>query len=339
MIGWVAWLSPWLLAACEAERPTDLLQWVGQLQWVADGPTGPVATVAPVGGGAARALWTGPEASFVGPADPRGELALVVTSAELDGGVLQQGLWSVPLAGGPPSRLAGPAGVVREPCWSPDGMWVVYESDAESFRDLYVVGRDGAGARRLTQSAHGAFEPDVSAGGRVAYAASVDGDVELFVSALEGGLPTRWTRRAGEDARPRWSPDGRTLAWVHGEAGAREVWLGAGPGEGRALRASTGKALVHDLWWHPAGDRLALTVQRGGDALAVEIVGVDGALIATLDGPGRDEHPAWSPDGRWIAWSSEREGDAELWVARADGSEARRWSTRAGADWLVRWSK
>lgn len=309
----------------------------GWLLWVAEGDVGPVAWVGDLKGTAARPLWTGVEASFPGPADPRGELALVVTSDEAAEGRSLQQLWAVPLRGGPPRSLAGPHGVVREPAWSPDGAWVVYESDATSFRDLYVVGRAGGEPRRLTSQPHGAFEPDVSADGRVAFVVSVDQDVEIFVQALDEELPRRWTTSTGEDRRPRWSPDGKHLAWIRGVDGAREVWIAEREGEGRPLRATTDKRIVHDLSWHPSGDRLAVTVQSSPQELAVQIVGIDGAELAVLDGPGRDEHPAWSRDGAWIAWSSEATGDAELWIARGDGSEGRVWRERAGADWLVRW--
>lgn len=59
---------------------------------------------------------------------------------------------------------------------------------------------------------------------------------------------------------------------------------------------------------------------------------------ATRAGDGSSDSPAWSPDGRYVAFVSDRDGgDAELYLMRADGTAATRLTRSSGADWLPRW--
>jgi TolB protein len=289
-------------------------------------------------GSGRRALWSGEADSYPGPADPRGELALVLTATQTPAGLSSQSLRAHVLATGEDRPLAGPWGILREPVWSPDGAWIAYESSADGFRDIYRVDREGAEVRRLTWSGDGAFEPDVSPDGQVVFVSSAEGDLDLWTVPPEGGPATRVVARPGEDGRPRWSPDGTTLAWLGVEGKNRAVWWQPDGAPPRRLRSEPSRYMAHDLVWHPDGTQIAVSVQRGPADLAIEIVSFPaGEVVARLDAEGRDEHPAWSPDGAWIAWSSEARGIADVWVARRDGTDARAVAETAETDWLVRW--
>jgi Tol biopolymer transport system component len=62
-----------------------------------------------------------------------------------------------------------------------------------------------------------------------------------------------------------------------------------------------------------------------------------GEPVALTDGKSRDDMPAWSPDGKYLVFVADRNGDADLWLMRADGSGQTRLTTAKGADWLPRW--
>lgn len=273
-----------------------------------------------------------PGAVYPAAADPRGTHALLV-SAEEEGGHRER-LWLVDLEGGAPVALTPPAGRIRNPAWSPDGSWLVFESDGASYRDLFRIDRDLTDLSRLTSAPHGSFEPAVGPDGRIAFGTSRDGNAEVYVMAADGSDPVRMTDHPHDDVRPGWSADG-TLSWISHREGVARVWLHEG--EARPLRPLQGPASDVDYAWSPDGSRLAVVVQIGPNDVDIHVIDRAGVELARIDGPGVQENPAWSPDGASLAYASSVDGDGDVWIARADGTAPRRITTTAGADWLPRW--
>ncbi len=277
---------------------------------------------------------------------PDGRALLVVSAEQTPGGSAER-MSLVPLDGGA-SKPIGPRGArVRNPSWSPDGAWLVFEASSHGFSDLYRMDRDGGRVRRLTDDREGNFEPAVSPDGRsIAFTSSRDGDAELYVMGADGGGVRRLTAYRRDDWGARWSPDGRSIAFLSDREGEDRVYVVRADGTGlRALTGTPGDAgvLQSAPAWSPDGRRIAYVEQARGGRARVRVASLDGGAPVDIPPPnaalaaGAQEHPAWSPDGRWLAFSWEHDGDAELYLARADGSRPRRLTSAPGADWLPRW--
>ncbi len=89
-----------------------------------------------------------------------------------------------------------------------------------------------------------------------------------------------------------------------------------------------------DPSWHPDGLTLAYSMR--GDIWA-QIVGTDHAWAIT-QGPGYHFEPAWSPDGEWIALAVDTDGNLDIAVVRADGTEFRRLTSDAAVDVQPAWT-
>jgi TolB protein len=69
------------------------------------------------------------------------------------------------------------------------------------------------------------------------------------------------------------------------------------------------------------------------------MVSTDGALFQQLTHrQGNNERPSWSPDGRFIAFSSNRSGKKEIYIMRADGSGQKKITSGSGEKTAPAWS-
>ena len=183
----------------------------------------PQAVLVDVATGERTPLSLSGDATFPGPPDPRGTHLLIVRTEEGPEGH-RETLLLAPREGGEPQVLAPSAEMVRNPSFSPDGRFIVFESSAQSFRDLYRVDRDGTEPTRLTDAPHGSFEPAVSPDGTaIVFASSRDGNAEIYRMNVDGSDVQRLTDSREDDTRPGWLPDGR-IAWLRQTGASKLVW-------------------------------------------------------------------------------------------------------------------
>ena len=115
---------------------------------------------------------------------------------------------------------------------------------------------------------------------------------------------TQLTTHPTPDWNPRWSPDGTEIAFYAYRSGNREIWLMPSEG-GPARQLTFHPALDIHPTWSPDGRKIAFTSRRTGnwDIWLVPATGGEPQQV-TMDS-GDESTPEWSPDGRWLGfWSS-----------------------------------
>ena len=200
---------------------------------------------------------------------------------------------------------------------------------------VWTIRADGTGARKLIPRAYApAWSRD---GSRVAFVSARSGDEELYTANADGSGVRRLTRRSGPDLTPAWSPDGRRIAWTRD----REIWTM--DSDGRNERVLVRRAEPwHEHWsptWH-AGTIVYSSIRVS--AFNSELYAVPARRLTFTKGSdgvlGDDGMPAFSPDGRRIAFVSNRDQDNQIYVMNADGSGQRRLTRRPGNDFAPAWS-
>lgn len=187
---------------------------------------------------------------------------------------------------------------------------------------------------------HHALSPD---GESVAFVWERDGRSDIFVMPVAGDWPRRLTPNRDKtiywwDAAPRWSPDGRWLAF------AMNSHVHVAPANGRGLPesitdfASGASAPV----WLPDSEQIIVSVERGG-ASALLLTDRYGRWPRALaEGDGDNGEAAPSPDGRAIAFVHRPFDDLNRWELRLAEVESGQIRPLTGAakqkDWSPQWS-
>jgi TolB protein len=146
--------------------------------------------------------------------------------------------------------------------------------------------------------------------------AKADGSDPRIVA---GGRTTAWN--------PAWSPDSKRIAYTYGDS-SRVLRVHLVDADGTGDRAVThvageeGSAQVPA--WSFDGQRLAIQVSNSrshsGHIWIVDLEAGGAQKLAVHATPYLDEAPAWFPDGKHIAFQSNRSGRMEIWVMKDDGS-------------------
>ena len=181
---------------------------------------------------------------------------------------------------------------------------------------------DGSGQRRLTRLAGYnsvlAWLPD----GKIAFVSSHGpNDFEIYVMNADGSGQRNLTREWGLDGFPVWSPDGQKIAFTSKRDGNWEVYVMNADGSGQ--RRLTRNAAVEWplLPGRPTGGR------SPSDATARRRQRRDlrhqRRRQRAAEADAKRAATRWSPDGRKIAFTSKRNGNAEIYVMNADGSGQR----------------
>ncbi len=84
---------------------------------------------------------------------------------------------------------------------------------------------------------------------------------DLWLISIDGGEPRRLTTSASADNSPRWSPDGKTIAFVSTRSGSSQIWLLPLAEGGEATQLSKLPVDASGPIWSPTGDKLAFTAE------------------------------------------------------------------------------
>ncbi|NJO84640.1 MAG: hypothetical protein HC828_18980 [Blastochloris sp.] len=118
------------------------------------------------------------------------------------------------------------SGDARDVSWSPDGTQLAFSSARAGSYDVYVIGIDGRGLRRLTSTSGNDHQPVWSPDGtQLAFYSDNENNRDIYVVDSDGSNPHRFTNHPADDVLPAWSPDGMALAFVSNRDGVRESIL------------------------------------------------------------------------------------------------------------------
>jgi Tol biopolymer transport system component len=221
------------------------------------------------------------------------------------------------------------SGIESQPALSPDGRSIVFVSNPGGQWDLHVALVAGGTAVRITN------DPEIE--GRPQW--SPDGTHILFSRMNERGLTDLWVapalggpgRRIVENgSQPSWSPDGRSIAYT--ATGA--IWICDSKGDNpRAVTRPELPLEHHQPAFSRDGRKLAFILRSTGPRGELTLLNLETGKITQLTDDGALAwSPVWSPDDKFIYFTSSRGGTMNVWKIPAASGRPEQITAGQGAD-------
>jgi len=243
-------------------------------------------------------------------------------------------LYTVPLSG---SATAGPA--VRQLTsgsyritgltWDSEGNHLVFSSARENgdlaLWSVPMPNRSGGAASEL-QLGSGAWPTIARRAPRLAFVRAMSTGLNIWRAELRDhgktpGKPTPLIASTRADFAPRYSPDGKRIAFESSRGGSLQIWVCDAQGENCLQVTSMNSEFTGTPSWSPDGSELAFYSRVGGKS-QIFVIGADALGLRQLT-PGDANYffPRWSRDAEWIYCSSNRTGAAQIWKFPSRGGE------------------
>src|SRR5262245_20653295 len=271
------------------------------------------------------------------------------TIAYVDTRDKQDDIWIVDRRGGAPRRVTNDPATDSLPVWHPDGRRLLYTSERDGIERICVAYIDGGQPEQITFEDGDCYVSDVSVDGKkILYYTSKD-DADLWEVDVESGQKTQLTSDFGSELWPSISHDGAKIAFqaIKGPNVVRKInnarILTKSLNAGASAKQLSADGYAPQL--SPDGLKVGfLRLVDGRDELWVGSVDSGQTQVVTNERvifSGFNPLPSllyqskdfcWSPNSRLIAYSSRKDGTANIWTITSDGAQATKVSANDDPD-------
>jgi TolB protein len=224
------------------------------------------------------------------------------------------------------------------PNWAPDGRAIAYTSYRSGVPDVLIsniyAGTMENPTKGVAQNWLPVFSPD---GKRIAFNSNRDGNPEIYLINRDGTNLMRLTNNPATESTPTWSPSGTQIAFTSDRTGTPQIYVVNADGSG--LRRISQESYADRATWSPAPYNEIAFSARTGPGFDIKILNIaSGETRQITFGEGTNESPAWSPNGRHLAFMSTRAGRSQIFTVDRDGRNLRQ-ITKDGNNFTPNWSQ
>ncbi|MBW2609324.1 MAG: Tol-Pal system beta propeller repeat protein TolB [Deltaproteobacteria bacterium] len=234
-------------------------------------------------------------------------------------------------------QITSDRSIAMFPRWSPLGDKILYNSYKDGGPMLYLKEFSRGGVKRISgRKGLNIGACWASDGKKLALTLSYRGNPDIYSVDLEGKIIEQFTNHWGIDVSPSYSPDGTKIAFVSDRSGLPQIYIRDLNLKREERLTFEGKYNTSPAW--SKMNRIAFS-QMSGNRVDISTINPDGSNLRRLtEDQGKNEDPCWSPDGRYIVFSSNRAGGYHLYIMNANGQNQRRITFSKGEQTSPSWS-
>ena len=226
--------------------------------------------------------------------------------------------------------------IILAPHWSKDGTKLIYSAERNRQWGIYLLDFTTMRERKVFSSRGTNIAGDfVSTGNEITFSSSKGGTPDIYGMNLADNKIRKLTSSYGIEVSPAVSPDAGHIAFVSDRGGSPQIYVMRRDGSDTRRITFEGSYNTSPSW-SPGGDKIVFSGRRGPNQIF--IVNPDGTGLTQLTSQGNNEDPSFSPDGRYITFSSDRDGAKGVYIMRANGEYQKRISPRSLSAYGPRWS-
>jgi TolB protein len=228
------------------------------------------------------------------------------------------------------------------PRWSPNARSIAYTSYRRGAPNIFISNIYEGTMEEVTKgNAENwlpAWSPD---GSRLCFASPREGKghTNLYIVNRDGSGLRKLTDHPSINTSPTWSPSGTQIAFTSDRTGAPQVYVISADGVGQAQRITTSETYADKATWSPAPYNEISYTAKTGPGNDIKVIDMASRQVRQLTfGEGTNESPAFSPNGKHIAFTSTRSGKKQIFTIARDGRDLRQ-LTRSGNNEQADWSR
>jgi len=217
-----------------------------------------------------------------------------------------------------------------QPWWRYDARQIAFASERDGNWEIYTMEADGSHQTNVSQNANASDLAPSWGCYWIAFQSDRDGDWEIYKTDPNGAQQIRLTTSAGADEWPAWSPDCQWIAFQSERDGNWEIYVM--DADGANVRRLTENAAADEKpTWSPDGKWIVFESNRDGQYDLYKVNVETGETVRLTTDVADDTAAQWLPycdydtsglwDGQHIVFTSERDGELEVYVMNADGTE------------------
>ncbi|MFA6583790.1 MAG: DPP IV N-terminal domain-containing protein [Elusimicrobiaceae bacterium] len=236
-------------------------------------------------------------------------------------------------------RLTRDKSIALLPRWAPDGESIYYTTYRYQNPDTFEIDLKDQKIRPISLyqgvNLPGGVSPD---GKDLAITLSRGRTPNIYIMNLESKKLRQLTKGSSVDSSATFSPDNNYVAFVSDRSGNPQIYI-------TELATGEVKRLTRLNWcdspeWSPTGEWIVFAGREDRNSpMDIYLIDPTGSQLRKLtNNAGSNEDPSWSPDGRFIAFTSTRDNGRQIYVMDADGSAPHLVERLAGKSYTPHWS-